>query len=310
MVALALLLSLIGAPATAEEAGFTPDNLGEGIYLMRAAEERGDLVNSLVVERGDGLLIVDAQPTPEAAQELLAAIGSMSSEPIRYLVYSSPLMEAIGGASAFPESVLVIASENCAGLLEDPEYDFSSRARLQAGHPEDWTPPAIRTPALTLTAKADLADSVNTVQLLPIGHAQTGGDMIVVLPGEKIIYAGSLLPADRNPFAMYAHVGGWLNALNKIAKAAPNLVLPSRGSAVDARIVRQRAEGLAWLRGQVEEAFVQQINTARMPEKILALPDTSKYFDLDAEPSYLQGLVERVVEEAVEHRRKRGLWNE
>ena len=273
MVALLLSLMLAALPAGGDPAGFTADNLSEGVYLMRASEQRPDLVNSLLVVRRDGLLIVDAQPSPAAARELLAAVGKISSAPVRYLIYTKPQAEAVGGASAFPESVLTIASDACAAALADPAYDFSLEQRLRAGDPEGWKAPERRPPALVLTSRIDLADPVNDVRLLPISPAKSEGDMLVLLPGEKIIYVGSLLPADRNPFAADATVGGWLNALNKIAKLAPAMVLPSRGEAVETRIVRERRDGFAWVRGQVEELFVQRVNTARMPELILA-PDS------------------------------------
>jgi glyoxylase-like metal-dependent hydrolase (beta-lactamase superfamily II) len=310
MVALLLSLMLAALPTGGDPAGFTADNISEGVYLMRASEQRPDLVNSLLVVRQDGLLIVDAQPSPAAARELLAAVGKISSEPVRYLIYSKPQAEAVGGASAFPESVLTIASAACAAALADPDYDFSLEQRLRAGDPEGWEAPERRAPDLVLTARAELTDPINEVRLLPIAHARSEGDMLVLLPGEKIVYAGSLLPADRNPFAADATVGGWLNALNKIAELAPTMVLPSRGEAVEARIVRARRDGFAWIRGQVEEEFVQRINPARMPERIMSRPDAAEYFDLEAEPSFVAGLIERAVGEAIEHRRKRGLWED
>jgi len=310
MVALLLSLMLAALPTGGDPAGFTADNLSEGVYLMRASELRQDLVNSLLVVRQDGLLIVDAQPSPAAARELLAAVGKISSAPVRYLVYTTPQAEAVGGATAFPESVLTIASSTCAAALADPEYDFSLEQRLRAGDPEDWKAPERRAPALVLTARIDLIDPINDVRLLPLGHARSEGDMLVLLPTDKIIYVGSLLPADRNPFAADATVSGWLNTLNKIAELAPALVLPSRGEAVEARIVRVRRDGFAWIRGQVEEEFVQRINPARIPERIMSRPDAAKHFDLEAEPSFVAGLIEIAVEEAIEHRRKRGLWDE
>jgi glyoxylase-like metal-dependent hydrolase (beta-lactamase superfamily II) len=311
MLALALLLlTLTATPAGAAGAGFTADAVAEGVYLMRAAAGRQDLSNSLVVEQQDGLLIVDAQPTPAAARELLEAVGKISSKPVRYLVYSKPQAEAVGGASAFPESVLTIASDGCAAALEDPAYDFSLQLRLRVGNPEGWEPPARRSPTLVIAAQTTLVDAVNSVRLFPIGHAQTEGDMLVLLPDEKIVYAGSLLTLDRNPFAADANVGGWLNALNRIATLAPNLVLPARGAAVEARIVRERRDSLAWLRGQVEKSFADKVNPARMPEQILSLPDAATYFDLEAEPSFAAGLVERAIAEAIGQRRKRGLWQE
>jgi hypothetical protein len=79
---------------------------------------------------------------------------------------------------------------------------------------------------------------------------------------------------------------------------------------VEARIVRERRDSIAWLRGQVEKEFAEKIHPARMAERILSFPDTAKYFDLEAEPFFVPDMIERVIEEAIEQRRKRGLWRE
>lgn len=310
MVRYVLLILLAALPAAAAQTGFTADNLADGVHLMRAVEGRQDLVNSLVVERKDGLLIVNAQPTTDAALELLKAVSKISSKPVRYLVYSNPQAESVGGATAFPDSTLIIASDACAGLLADPEYDFSREQRLRAGDPEGWKPPERRMPVLTIIAQTDLRDPDNLVRLIPVSPARTGGDLMVQLPGDGILYVGPLLPLDRNPFAADADVGGWNGVLNRIASMSPELVLPARGAAVDTLTVRQRRDSLAWVRGQVEAAFVERINVERIPEWILGLPDAAKYFDLEAEPPFAGGLIERAVEEAIEQRRKRGLWDD
>ena len=310
MLASALLVTLAALPAGPVEPGFTADNISEGVYLMRAAEEREDLVNSLLVERQDGLLVINAQPTPAAAHELLQAIGKISSEPVRYVVYTKPQSDAVGGATAFPRSALIIASDDCAAALDDLQYDFSLEARLRAGDPEEWTPPERRLPTLRLTAQADLDDPLNSVRLMPIGPAQTTGDMLVLLPREKILFAGTLVPIDRNPFAADASASGWLMALNRIAKMAPSLVLPARGAGIETRIVRERRDAIAWLRGQVEREFQEKIHPARMPERIVLVPEAAKYFDLEADPSFIAGLIERVVADAIQERRKRGTWTD
>jgi hypothetical protein len=134
--------------------------------------------------------------------------------------------------------------------------------------------------------------------------------MLVVLPKANVIYAGALLPIDRNPYSEDADIGGWLTALNRISRMRPALVVPLRGEAVEPVELRRCRDGFAWLRGQVEECFINQVNPHRMPHHILALPDAAKHFNLEAEPSFLEGMILRSAMEGVEHRKKRGQWDE
>jgi glyoxylase-like metal-dependent hydrolase (beta-lactamase superfamily II) len=289
---------------------FEVDTLTEGVFLMRPAEERFDLTNSLVIERTDGLMIVDAQPTPAAARELLAAVAELSPLPVRYLAISHPHSESAGGASAFPESTLVIASEGCKIMLGDPEFNFGAEARELSGDPESWQPPERVSPTLVVTARTVLDDPKHPVDLRPISTAHSPGDMLLILPTAEIVYAGALLPIDRNPYSEDANIGGWIGVLNRISRMAPSLVVPLRGPAVEPPELRRRRDGFAWLRGQIEECFINQINPYRMPHHILALPDAAKHFDLEAEPSFLEDMVMKSAMEGVEHRKKRGAWEE
>jgi glyoxylase-like metal-dependent hydrolase (beta-lactamase superfamily II) len=311
VILFAILLSTAAMAVEQQRPGpFNAETLADGVYLIRPAHGRPDLANSLVVERDDGLLVVDAQPTPGAAGLLLAAIARLSPKPVRYLVISHPHSESAGGASAFPDSTLIAASEACRLLIDDAEFDFGAESRLLSGNKGEWQPPERVAPTLVVTATTTLDDPNNPVEMNPLQPAHTAGDMLIVLPKANIVYAGALLPLDRNPYAEDADIGGWLNALNRISRMAPELVVPLRGPAVDPVELRRRRDGFAWLRGQVEECFINQINPHRMPHHILALPDASKHFDLEAEPSFLEGVVMKSAMEGVEHRKKRGVWEE
>src|SRR6187455_3658324 len=94
-LALAFALALAAAsPVAAKRLGeFEIQELAKGVTLLSGQ------TNSIVVERKDGLLVIDAQPSPEAGRALLAAIAKISKQPVRYLVLTHPHADAAGGAS-------------------------------------------------------------------------------------------------------------------------------------------------------------------------------------------------------------------
>ncbi|HXV76419.1 MAG TPA: MBL fold metallo-hydrolase [Candidatus Polarisedimenticolaceae bacterium] len=286
--------------ATADPPAFESRELAESIYLMRPAGGRSDLANSLLVVRHDGLLVVDAQATPEAARELLAAIAAVSRAPIRYLVLSHAHAEAAGGASAFPESTLVIASTRARDALGDPEWDFA--AELDGG----MTGADARKPVLVLQARTELDDPQNRIEIFPLGHAHTNTDLFVVVPRANLIYAGAVL-FDRQPYARDADVGGWLAALNYLTKLRPAIVVPLHGEPTDVSGVRKARESLAWLRGRVELGFIDGIAPERIPDRVLADEEFDDYFGANVSSSVARGLIEQAVAEAIEQRRKRGI---
>lgn len=286
---------------------FRVEHLADGVLLFRPREERLELTNSLVVVRDDGLLVIEAQATPQAARSFLADLKSVLDREPRYLVLSHPHAEAAGGASAFPASTLIIGTDGCTEALEESSFDFGAELRLRSPRPSRWQEPPRVTPTLTLFNRVRLEDSARPVELLPLPPAHSHGDLLVQLPRQQIIYAGALLALDRNPYAGHAHVGGWLTALNNIAKNRPSSVVPLRGPASPLLEVRLLRDAFAWLRGQVDLGFINGLEASQITDWLLESEDLAERFDNGAQPSFLRGLIDQAVAEAVEQRRKRGL---
>lgn len=304
MTAWALACALAAALAAGDP--FTIDALAPGVDLYRGDPGRG-YANSLVVDRGDGLLVVDAQPSPAAAKELLAAIAARAGKPVRYLVFSHPHVEAIGGASAFPAGAVRVGSGGCARSLADASFDVAAEARARAARPEAYALPPVLGPVLTVEGPAALEAPPVRVELYPLPAADTEGDLLVVLPEHGIAYVGDLYAADRNPFAGQASVDGWIVRLNAVASMAPKVVVALRGPAVDATALRRQRDAFAWVKGQISKCYVDLVPVAEMPDRVLALPDAAKWFDTEARPSFLRGVIDTVIREAEAQRRKRGL---
>jgi len=305
--ALAIVPGSLDAAESETSAAFTVNDVSEGVFLLLPVADRPDLSNSLVVDREDGLLVVGAQASAAAAKELLDAIGALSAKPIRYLVLTDAHAESAGGAAAFPESTLVIATVGARDSLRDPTFDFGAEARLRSDDPKKWEAPDKRLPGLVIHARTELEDPVNEVELLPLGPSHSRANMMVLLPNQNIVYCGAVLFPDRNPYGGEADVGGWVSTLNHIAKTNPALAIPLRGEPLDARRVRVERDALAWVRGEVDRGFVNRVAPERMTDWVLESEDLSRHFDADASPSFLRSVIDRAVEEAIRNRKKRGL---
>lgn len=305
LAALALSLVPSMSDAAPDAVELERERLDEGVWLYRPASGALPRVNSMVVEQARGLVVVDAQSDPERAAALLARLARDFEAPVRYLVISHPHAEALGGASAFPETTVVLASAGAHELLLDPDADTGGELRVERG--AGWTAPPVRMPDLVIHSRLDLADAERPVSLLPVRHAHTAGDLLVHLADADLTYAGGLLFADRNPYAADASISGWLGALNQLSREAPRTVVGIRGPALDVAGVRRMRDAFAWLRGQVENGFIEQHPLERIVEEVLANEGLGERFDLAATPSHVALLVDRVLAESVEHRRKRGV---
>lgn len=309
-LAVALLVgccAALPAGAQADAAAFRADAIAEGVQLFRPAAAKPGRANSLVVERRDGLLVVDAQPTPDAARELLAEIGRRFEAPVRYLVLSHPHAEAAGGATAFPDSVLVISSAACAAALADPDYDFGAEERVAALDPRRWAEPPRPSPGLAVRATVDLLDPQRTVSLRVHARAHSVGDLTVHIPQLDLLYTGGLVAIDRNPYGGDADVQRWLGILNSLIANPVSTIVGVHGPPADLRAVSRQRDSFAWLRGRVEEGFVDRLGQREIVNSVLADPDLDRWFDTASLAEFIGGLTEQVVAEAVTQRRKRGI---
>ncbi|HEX5044156.1 MAG TPA: MBL fold metallo-hydrolase [Candidatus Polarisedimenticolaceae bacterium] len=306
--ALLLPMLLLGSVAAAAA---TPrlqlSALAPGVHLVRPTDPADrERSNALVVEQATGLVVVNAQPTPEAAKEMLALVASkLGGRPVRALVLPHPHADAAGGASAFPPETLVIASDDAAASFADPAYDFGAEARARGG--ASYREPARPRVGLRLQGNATLDDKERPLELIPMMPGHSRGDLLVDLPAADLMAVGSLLFEDRNPWPGTANIGGWISELNNLASSGRAVFVPLHGAPADAQAVRRQRETLAWTRGQIDAAFVDLVPAEEIPGRVLGIAEAQSYFDLAARPSFARGVVDQALKEAQAQRRKFGL---
>ena len=281
--------------------------LSAGLHLVAPTDPADrERTNALVVEQATGLVVVNAQPTPEAAREMLALLASnLPGRKVRVLVLLHPHADAAGGATAFPPETMVIATETAAANLADAAYDFGAELRARAGAPYKEPPrPSV---GLRLQGPATLDDRERPLVLVPLGPGHTAGDLLVDVPSADLSAAGSVLFEDRNPWAGTASVGGWIQQLNNLTSSGRAQFVPLHGPVVDPQAVRREREILAWTRGEIDAAFVDRIPAEEIPGRVMAAERAGSFFDLSASPSFARGVVEQAVREALAQRRKFGM---
>jgi glyoxylase-like metal-dependent hydrolase (beta-lactamase superfamily II) len=300
-------LSVASAAPAARRGDFEVETVAPGVRVYRNVALPAPGANSLVVERSDGLLVIDAQPTPEAARALLAAIATDTKKPVRYLVLTHAHVEAGGGASAFPEATLVIASDNARSCLEDASYDAGAEWRARAADPSAWRSPRRVLPVLHASGPLTLDDPVRKVVISPLPRAHSRGDLWVELPGTGVIAVGGLLVGDRNPYGGDADVHGWIGALNDLVRDDLTAIVPCAGRTLSVADVKQMRDGLAWVRGRVQAAFTDLVPADQVAAHVLSDPGMAKWFDRAAVPSFARTVVDEALAETLADRKRRGL---
>lgn len=300
--AIAVLFLILYAPlvdAAAVQTGpFVVDTVLEGVWLFRVPANSAEYTNSLVVERDTGLLVVESQPSPRAANELIGAIGRVSPKPIRYLVLSHAHVESTGGASAFPESTLIIASPFTAQALADESTDLGADIRLRSPDPDAWVAPPRVEPQMLIGGDTVLTDgalrvSMHTVQL---GHYP--GTLVVRIDEPDVVFIGALATNDRNPYAdpEQSSPREWVMWTNSLLFGGAKTIVPLRGEPFDVDALRDQRDALAWALGQVEYGIVERMTFDEIMESTTGSAEFSKHFDVAAKPFFGRGFIQRALE--------------
>jgi glyoxylase-like metal-dependent hydrolase (beta-lactamase superfamily II) len=185
--------------------------------------------NSLFVVTTDGVLVADGQATPDAVKAMLSAIAKITPQPVKYVVMGSDHGDHTNGYSAFPEGVEIIAHPNSKANLE-----------RQANAPN--RPPnaaKIVMPTSLVSDQRVLKLGGTEIRIEFLGRAHTGGDLIVYLPKEKVLFTSEIYLNHLFPAMRSAYPSEWMQVFKKLDKIDARYVIPGHGFVDDPKTLKE-----------------------------------------------------------------------
>jgi glyoxylase-like metal-dependent hydrolase (beta-lactamase superfamily II) len=196
--------------------------LAENVYtyeqLRSAGEERFTTV-SLIVVTEEGVLVADGQGSIEETRRMVERIGTITDRPVTHVVIASDHGDHTTGNAAFPTDAQFFAHPTSAAVLK------ASAARTE-GTP-DATPVVV--PGVLVADRHILDLGGTEIRLLFLGRAHTGGDLVVHLPRERIVfmseaYLNRVFPAMRSAFPTE-----WLAMIDRARALDADVWVPGHG---------------------------------------------------------------------------------
>ncbi|TAD87632.1 MAG: MBL fold metallo-hydrolase [Alphaproteobacteria bacterium] len=210
-----------------KRASFT--QLAPGCY---AYTTEGD-PNAGVIIGPDGVMVIDARATPVLAEELMAAIRTVTDLPVKYVVLTHYHAVRVMGASAY-QAEQIICSQGTLDLIhERGAEDFKSEVeRFPRLFNAVETVPGLTWPTLVFEDSLTLFWGGREVRILHLGAGHTKGDSVVWLPGERVLYSGDLVEWGATPYCGDAHLEAWPHTLDRLLALGPEKLVPGRGEAL------------------------------------------------------------------------------
>ncbi len=259
----ALLLAFLLPAAAFGSANFDIQKVAEGVYA--AIPKPGAPVgsNAAVLINKDDVLIVDTHLRPSYARELLEEVKKLTPLPVRYVVNTHWHNDHTQGNqayfNAFPKGVEFLSHVNTRrdivtkaipsikeqlqtipGQLEKMEAklaavtDEKDRAQLKTqidntrAYLEELKQIEISLPTLTFDRSLILHKGDRDIRILYFGRGHTAGDVVVLLPKERVIATGDLL-TNGIPFYRDAFPSDWAPTLKAVATLDFDQAIPGHG---------------------------------------------------------------------------------
>jgi len=178
----------------------------------------GGVGNTGIIVGPNSVTLVDTTISPDAARELVAKVREITPKPIGAVVLTHGDIDHVSGLSAMPAGVKIYAQANTAKRMA---------AGVAAGRSRV---PADRLPNQPVDTHAVITDGAMRIDLFHWAPAHTDGDIVVWIPGEKVVFTGDIFAMDQPRALIHAEQDG--TSLGWITSARHIVALPARTFAV------------------------------------------------------------------------------
>jgi glyoxylase-like metal-dependent hydrolase (beta-lactamase superfamily II) len=255
--------------AVAQAPLFPLQQLAPGVYAVLGDTGRGSegRANAGFIVTSQGVVVVDAEGSPQDGETLLRTIRSVTRQPIRWLVLTHHHPDHHFGAIVFRHAgAKVIAHPDTRTLQSEagPDaamIDWIRVVGLDAMRGFEYA----NTPNRPVTGTDTLRLGGRMIVLIHPGPAHTPGDLMIWLPQDRVLFAGDVLIEDGVTMLVDGHSPALLSALDRIDSLHPRVAVPGHGALpTDPAALVQRTRGYVRdLRAEMKRAVEQGVPMQR-----------------------------------------------
>ncbi len=245
----------------------TFQKLSKNAYAFTA---EGD-PNTGVIVGDDGVMVIDTQATPLMAREVIRRVRRVTAKPIKYVVLTHYHAVRVLGASAY-RAQQTIASRRTLGLIrergrQDMASEIGRFPRLFRGAKSI---PGLTWPTLVFDSALTVMMGKLEVRIMHVGPGHTGGDTIVWLPSQKVLFSGDLVEYNAGIYTGDAHLAAWPATLERLRALKPRALVPGRGPALTTPAQCRKA--IAYTQDIVRGLYAAAKRGARAPVAQAGIP--------------------------------------
>jgi glyoxylase-like metal-dependent hydrolase (beta-lactamase superfamily II) len=284
-----LVLASAALTGQAGEVPAAPLELAAGVYMLPGTggepepSNLGRVGNAGFIVGRTGVLAIDTGTSYLHGRALLAAIRSVTDQPVRMVLVTHTRQEFLFGGAAFREQGIPIAMQQAAAGLMATRCDTCLKT-LRTTLGDDamrgttmFTPDIAFTDPLGVDAAALIG---RPVQVLYFGHSSGPGDIAVYDPRTRTLFAGGLLDAQRIPDVFDADLATWREALRTLQALPIDVIVPGHGPSGSKRMITLVERYLDQLAARAQALLKAGAPLSEVPDST-ALPDFAAWDQYD-----------------------------
>ncbi len=152
-----------------------------------------------------GVVMIDAKMTRESTAAVLGEVKKLTQNPVKAVVLTHGDGDHVNGLTGMPRGVPIIAHANTRNDMAEAFKDPKLSSLI----------PYIPSDAVTASRTAEVGGV--KMRLLYFGPAHTSGDLVILLPAQRIAFLGDLAFVGRDPL-IHRRKGGNSAGLVRVLK--------------------------------------------------------------------------------------------
>ncbi len=239
-----------------------PREVVPGVWSAIGATAPGTYANSghnnnlSFVISNDGVLVVNAGDNYLLAKALHDEIKKITDQPVKYVVLENGQGHAMLGSNYWKEQgTTVIAHADAAREIEEQSFALLQATQKRIKEKAEGT--QVLMPDETFDDSMVIELGGERIELLHLGPAHSPGDIVVWLPGKKLVISGDMAFHQRMlPLFEHTDTAAWIETWDKFEALGAEVVIPGHGEPTDMATVRRYTRDyLVYLREKVGEVL-------------------------------------------------------
>ncbi|WP_369211072.1 MBL fold metallo-hydrolase [Streptomyces flavofungini] len=227
--------------------------IADGVFAYIPSEDGWCPANAGIITGPEGVTVVDTVTTEARTRALRAAVASLRSGPVRRIVHTHHHGgHTRGDRDAFPEATVIAHS-----LARSEMAETAIRPAL---------------PSVTFDERLTLHSGDRRIELVYCGPAHTTNDVVVWVPGDRVLFTGDVVLAGATPCTLMGSVEGALRAIRTLRAFGARTVVCGRGPLRDAGVLDETEAYLRWVQAVAMRGWQRGLTPLEMAGEAWAGP--------------------------------------